>query len=692
MAETVVGSLSSFSASLASLLLDSPAPAAEAAPAAKAKPSAPVAPAHARDAQSTGCSMHRGFKTVISISDLDGSEKKLEKLLDESKHIASYAHHNKNEVRYAFLGDMTPDTIPAGTSLCRTLVAYESKAKKIHDMDCQTHVCLGGREIAYLRFFERSGGEFLCLEPSVDNVKMMEAALKRPHVVPGAFPEYDADVENAFGSLTFTVNDPADLAKVHSALLLCMWLKLECACAMTKRAGYVSDASPGLLRNVLQAELKQLPQELNDPAMRCPSDGSVEGGRWLVKQVERFIKDGRLAGAGVRLVPFVYRATSIFSKFVKTAVLPLLRVGKLIDYVEPPNGYEPNSGVWLMHAGTGLGDKTIVGRLPEQTVVQSVGSGKEVGVRVRWSGKKIDNQQEWANTLNTSWLEFVDKVEKETATDADISRWIGLSMPETQSGPAESEATHQANDLGVESVESPTIALVGHNGAPYGTITSKTHGDHGHVVQVCGCTCCDNFESLFFGVATWCAKTKKFFKQHHVDRSKNLEELQIDVDILFSTLFQTLWSAPHTGTLGPVVRGGRRTMVPSGHECAELMRVVLWDDDVMTLIPEAYVCTVLHEHALHPLPTTGVVGVVGKMHISNTTSEVIPLKFGQLTPAEEMDERLEMGTRIWKLAREPSADPDDVTSFEVKTSSLDRFSGMRAQIARRGSHMILLPA
>ena len=320
MAESVVGSLSSFSASLASLLLDLPAP--EPAKVEKAKP---TAPAHARDAKSTGCSMHRGFKTVISISDLDGSEKKLEMLLEESKKIAHEAHHNKNEVRYAFLGDMTPDTIPAGTSLCRTLVAYESKKQKIHDMDCQTHVCLGGREIAYLRFFERSGGEFLCLEPSVENVKLMEAALKRPHVVPGAFPEYDADVENAFGSLTFTVNDPTDLAKVHSALLLCMWLKLECACAITKRAGYVSDASPGLLRNVLQAELKQLPQELNDPAMRCQSDGSVEGGRWLVKQVERFIKDGRLAGAGVRLVPFVYRATSIFSKFVKTSVLPLTR-------------------------------------------------------------------------------------------------------------------------------------------------------------------------------------------------------------------------------------------------------------------------------------------------------------------------------------------------------------------------------
>ena len=688
MAESVVGSLSSFSASLASLLLDSPAP----EPAKVVKPKAPTAPAHARDAQSTGCSMHHGFKTVISISDLDGSEKKLEKLLEESKHIASFAHHNKNEIRYAFLGDMTPDTIPAGTSLCRTLVDYESKAKKIHDMDCQTHVCLGGREIAFLRFFERPGGEFLWLKSSVENVKLMEAALKRPHVVPGAFPEYDADVENAFGSLTFGVDDPTDLAKAHSALLLCMWLKLECACALTKRAGYVSEASPGLLRNVLKAELGQLPQAMNDPAMRCPPDGSVEGGRWLVKQVERFIKDGRLAGAGVRLVSFVYSASSVFSKFVKTAVLPLLRVGKLVDYVEPPNGYEPNAGVWLMHAGTGLGDGTIVGRLPEQTVVKSEGKGEEVGVRVRWSSKTIENQQEWADTLNTSWRKFIDEVAAETTTDADVSRWIGLSMPETQSGPAESEATHQANDLGVESVESPTIALVGHNGAPYGTITSKTHGDHGHVVQVCGCTCCDGFESLFFGVATWCAKTKKFFKHHHVDRSKNLEELQIDVDILFSTLFQTLWSAPHTGTLGPVVRGGRRTMVASGRESAELMRVVLWDDDVLTLIPEAYVCAILHEHALHPLPTTGIVGVVGKMHISNTTSEVIPLKFGQLTPAEEMDERLEMGTRIWKLAREPSADPDDVTSFAVETSSLDRFSGMRVQIAQRGPHVTMLPA
>ena len=150
--------------------------------------------------------------------------------------------------------------------------------------------------------------------------------------------------------------------------------------------------------------------------------------------------------------------------------------------------------------------------------------------------------------------------------------------------------------------------------------------------------------------------------------------------------------APHTGTLGPVVRGGRRTMVASGRESAELTRVVLWDDDVLTLIPEAYVCAILHEHALHPLPTTGVVGVVGKMHISNTTSEVIPLKFGQLTPAEEMDERLEMGTRIWKLAREPSADPEDVTSFAVETSSLDRFLGMRVQIAQRGPHVTILPA
>jgi hypothetical protein len=640
--------------------------------------------------QATACSMRAGYKTLIAYSDFEGDDGKLEALIESSHHIAKRAAKNNNELRYALLGDLVSDGVFSSVDPCTRLLDWTRlPSSSLHDMNVtpsQVHLVLGGREIAMIRLFERESGEFAMGKPSKDGIVVMERALKQTSPLPGHWSAYDRDIVSAFGSGSFVANagdDSVEITKAHAALTVCLFLKLECFCAMTKRSAYESDHRPGFLRNVLKRGMKadQFASFNQDASLRCAASGSFgpvgSETRWLLHYVHRFLKNGKLSGSGLRFASFAYGALAIFFAYIRDTIQPLLRHGLLVECVAPPFGHDPVDGIWLMHGGTSDGlDGTIVGRLPVETVE------KTDGIVVHWSEISHTDQLEWKDALNNLWRVFVDALIAGQVSSADLNRWIGLAIPDTGSGPTQSRAQNQLDGLGSSRFDSPTIGLVGHIHAPFGTIRLKTEDKH--TVAMCGCACTDHYDSKYYAVATWCAKTKQdLVKHHHVDRSLSLEEVQIDVDIVFSTLFQTLWikNVETRGHIGPVVRAGR--------DNKELMRVVWWDDDVITLLPEAYIRAVLEEAAQISIPQSAVVAVVGNLLISRAGGEVVPLKLGQLSPAEEIDERLEMGARIWKLIQHTS-DETDGTAFHTRTSSRDAFTGLRVGIEARAMHAKLV--
>ena len=628
-----------------------------------------------RKPAATGCSMHAGFKTAILISDIEGDTDKLHRIIKHAQRWAAIAKGNNNEVHLAFLGDFSPDRAFSPIDTLAQLLSWKKKGFSMLKARSgrSVHCVLGGREMALLRLVDRGDRSEVALGANVraasrEAVEIMQRTLKRPPpLVPTEWKVYTEAVTTIFGALDLALTDEDSIAKAHGVVVLCTLLKLEALLSMTKRAGYVSESSPGFLRNVLRRRLKPADYAAfaSDAALRCsPTDGA-----WLPAQVIRFIdKDGKnLNEEGLALVPVALAALAAVSTYISETVLPLLRLSVLVGYIEPPNDEDAENAAWLMHAGTSDGHdegNTIVGKLPESVKIV------DGAPRVEWTETLAGD---WPQVLNDAFQSFLERwVSGDDAGD-EGAVWIALSIPSSKSGPTESEHRLPLEGLGREQRFSPTLGAVGHVAAPFPLIIKKYEMDKYNATTV-GWTINTNVEGYAtdaFGVITWCAKTKREIKLPRL-KSTDLESHQFDMDCVLKTLVAQLWSGEDArereGVLGPMVKAGR--------DGREVLRLVWWED-VLTLLPEGFLRTALKLYNSRPPPTRVAGAVISA--ITLTTADILEMEFPGISEAEAVEFRKEVGPRIWKTKSQHGANlqGQPITTFVTISASFDPLVGLR---------------
>jgi hypothetical protein len=148
-----------------------------------------------------------------------------------------------------------------------------------------------------------------------------------------------------------------------------------------------------------------------------------------------------------------------------------------------------------------------------------------------------------------------------------------------------------------------------------------------------------------------------------INLAKNTLELQFDVSMILATLIKTVWknngkNLPK-GIMGPQVLHGR--------DGRERLRIISWDGQVVTLIPESYLRKKFKKK-YHKTPShTRAMGYI-ETSITLWKTNNIPVDFGAMNSTEADTWREEMGPRIWTLAT-PMASASAESDKTILTSA-----------------------
>jgi hypothetical protein len=665
-------------ASSADAKVEAPAPAAPVEPVVPAVPAVPSA--------SIGCSAHGGFRTIVVMSDIEGNAERLNRIAKAAQRWTRTALEYENEVHCVLNGDFAPDSAWSPVDTLSQLLSWKRKGVATLKVSAEhVHVVLGGRELAMLRLVDRGASGELCMRSSAtrNSVAAMQAALKNgPPVTPSAWEPYASAVRTVFGTLEIACTTDQDVARAHNVLALCTLLKLEALLAMTKRAAYVSERAPGLLRNVLRRKLKPALYRTfaEDASLRCPPGGGT-GGAWIATQLVRFISTGGddLNADGHALVPVAHAALMAMANYVSETVLPLLRASVLVDAIAPPVGESSENAAWFLHGGTGDGrGGTIVGKLPASV------SCDDGTLRVAWHPAP-QSAAPWHDVLNAEFQSFLVRWLRGDPCE-DAAAWIALSTPASESGPTQSTSQFPLEGLGSNSVIAPTIGAVAHASAPFARVERKleAHKTLGWWLN----SDTEGFATEAFGVITWCAKMRaKLTAAPPLTRALSLLDLQFDVDVILRTL-ASVWTGDvreKVGQLGPLVVAGR--------DGSELLRFVAWDD-ALALVPEAYLRVALEAYHTQPTQTRVAGGVSASITLSAVNA--ISLVYAAISATEALALNTELGPRVWRSqAAGPSKDATDqrggapTTTFQTLLASSDPLAGLRVVWRPAGKHATL---
>jgi hypothetical protein len=321
-------------------------------------------------------------------------------------------------------------------------------------------------------------------------------------------------------------------------------------------------------------------------------------------------------------------------------------------------------GLWLKTVSTQGG--SMVGKFPGVGVV---GAGNKL--RAEWISppEEMSSLLAWKDKLNDRWKVVVqDPLRLRQAQPDRWQFWMTLGVQGTFD-----EEDKPATNLGLENDRS--AAVFARPGMPFGMIKSTLTIERRTLLSTTAETWMDVGvvdTGVSWAVQTWCYGTTKAMNAHTLpmlDRTPSIAELQYDVSCTLSSLVQHADRAQ--GALEPPshpwanfgdMRGVLGPCVVAGREGQEVMRVICWTSEnapaVTLLLSEAYVRHVLSDYYQERLGAISLGGRAVSGFLALSDEDEIPIRFPDLSEAEQSYATQAFGSRIWRTGRGSASSRD----------------------------------
>lgn len=311
-------------------------------------------------------------------------------------------------------------------------------------------------------------------------------------------------------------------------------------------------------------------------------------------------------------------------------------------------------GLWLKAVSTQGG--SMVGKFPGVGVV---GAGNKL--RAEWINPpdEMTSLLAWKDKLNERWkLITQDPLRLRQEQPDRWQFWMTLGVQGTFD-----EEEKPAS--GLELKRDRSAAVFSRPIMPFGMIKSTLDIERRTLLSTPAETWMDVGvvdTGVTWAVQTWCYGTAKAMNAHALpmlDRTPSIAELQYDVSCTLSSLVQyadraqgALEPPSHPwanfgnmqGVLGPCVVGGR--------EGQEVLRVICWTAEnapaVTLLLSEAYVRHVLSDYYQDRLGEISLGGRAVSGFLALSDEDEIPVRFPDLSEAEQSYAVQAFGSRIWR--------------------------------------------